>query len=245
MPVRPKRPVVIGVAAVLAVLVAGAGSLAYRFLGADEPAEAALTSPSPSASVTGSSTPVDDPGFDGAWSIDVQTGSIRDGSASFAGYRIEEELGGVGANTAVGRTQGVAGSLSIAGTDVTALDVTVDMTTLTSDDERRDDQLAARGLETDTFPTATFALTEPITIGEAPTIGEAISSAATGDLTLHGVTRPVDVAIQAQWTGTHIEVVGRLEVALADYDIEPPVGFLVLSIADTGTIELHLLFAQG
>jgi hypothetical protein len=38
---------------------------------------------------------------------------------------------------------------------------------------------------------------------------------------------------------------GELRRALADHDIEPPTGFLVLSIADTGTVELHLLFARA
>jgi hypothetical protein len=51
--------------------------------------------------------------------------------------------------------------------------------------------------------------------------------------------------VSAQWAGDHIEVAATLEVALADHDIEPPTGFLVLSIADTGTVELHLMFRRG
>ena len=35
------------------------------------------------------------------------------------------------------------------------------------------------------------------------------------------------------------------DVALSDYGITPPVGFMVLSIADQGTIEVHLLFTQA
>lgn len=53
------------------------------------------------------------------------------------------------------------------------------------------------------------------------------------------------VPIQARWTGDRIEVVGSFEVALADYEIEPPTGFLVLSIADVGTVELNLLFEKA
>jgi hypothetical protein len=33
-------------------------------------------------------------------------------------------------------------------------------------------------------------------------------------------------------------------VSLADFDIEPPTGFLVLSVADQWTIELHLLLEK-
>jgi polyisoprenoid-binding protein YceI len=119
------------------------------------------------------------------------------------------------------------------------------MTTLQSDDDRRDNQLHERGLETDRFPTATFKLTEPIDVGTKPAQGQQIHVAATGDFTLHGVTKSVQVPITAQWSGDRIEAIASLDVALADYQITPPTGFLVLSIADTGTVEMHLLFTKG
>lgn len=223
-----------------AVLVVVAGAVAWRVLGGDEPEEVALSSPGPSASVSVAPTE----GFDGTWLVDAGA-TTPDGAAPFAGYRIEEELGGIGANTAVGRTSDVTGSMTIDGTEVTALDVAVDMTTLVSDDDRRDGQLSSRGLETSTFPTATFELTSPIDVGAEPGTGEVIEATATGDLTLHGVTNEVEVPVQARWNGEHIEVVASFDVALADYGIEPPVGFLVLSIEDTGTVEMQLLFGRG
>lgn len=226
--------VIAGVVAV--VLVAAGGVLAVTWVGGDEPPPAALSTPS----VTVTAEPA--AGFDGTWTVD-DAATTADGVSSFAGYRIEEELGGVGANTAVGRTSDVAGTMTIAGSAVTALDVAVDMTTLVSDDDRRDGQLSQRGLETAAFPTATFALTEPLEVGEEPAAGQVVEASATGDLTLHGVTREVEVPIQARWNGSHIEVVASFDVALADHDIEAPVGFLVLSIADSGTVELQLLFA--
>jgi polyisoprenoid-binding protein YceI len=224
----------------VAVLVVVAAAVAWRVLGGDEPDEVALSSPEPSA--TSSVAPTE--GFDGTWSVDAGA-RTADGAAPFAGYRIEEELGGFGANTAVGRTSDVTGSMTIDGTEVTALDITVDMTTLVSDDDRRDGQLSSRGLETSTFPTATFALTAPIDVGAEPGTGEVVEATATGDLTLHGVTNEVEVPVQARWNGQHIEVVASFDVALADHDIEPPVGFLVLSIADTGVIEMQLLFGRA
>lgn len=68
---------------------------------------------------------------------------------------------------------------------------------------------------------------------------------AVGELTVHGVTKDVIVPVEARWTGEQIEVVASFDVRLADFDIEPPTGFLVLSVADQGTIELHLLFDRG
>ena len=45
----------------------------------------------------------------------------------------------------------------------------------------------------------------------------------------------------ADLVGTALRYEG-FDVALTDYSIEAPTGFLVLSIANTGTIELHVLF---
>ena len=229
---------IVGVLAV--VLVAAGGALAVTWLGGDEPPPAALSTPT--TGTTSAAEPA--AGFDGTWTVDAAATTAA-GVAPFAGYRIEEELGGIGANTAVGRTSDVTGSMTIEGTAVTALEVAVDMTTLVSDDDRRDGQLSQRGLETAEFPTATFALTEPIDVGEEPEAGKVVEATATGDLTLHGVTREVEVPIQARWNGSTIEVVSSFDVALADHAIEAPVGFLVLSIADTGTVEMQLLFAPG
>ncbi|HSL10634.1 MAG TPA: YceI family protein [Actinomycetota bacterium] len=242
-------PVLIAGFGVAAIVVFLAVLLVVRALDSEEPPEVALASRSPAAGGATASpedAATNDPtSFDGAWTIDAASGSLDDGTASFAGYRIEEELGGIGTNTAVGRTQLVQGTMTVAGTSVTDLDVTVDMASLRSDDERRDSQLASRGLETARFPTATFELAEPIILEGVPELGASIATTAVGDLTLHGVTRRVDVPVDARWTGEHIEVAASLDIALADYDIEPPTGFLVLSIDDTGTIELHLLFRRG
>jgi hypothetical protein len=59
------------------------------------------------------------------------------------------------------------------------------------------------------------------------------------------VTRKVNVPVEARWVGEQIEVVASFDIALADYEIDPPTGFLVLSVADQGTIELHLLFVKA
>jgi len=230
----------VGLATTVVVLIAGAGAAAWLAFGGDAPAPVALTTLPTSSSSSGTAST----DGDGTWTIDATSGSLADGSSTYAGYRVEEEVSGFGANTAVGRTQNVSGSMTTDGTTVTALDVTVDMTTLQSDRPQRDEQLRERGLETDRFPTATFTLTQPIDVGERPRDGQAIDLTAVGDLTLRGVTRQVSVPLQAAISGDRIQAVASLDVTLADYDIQKPTGFLIVSIADTGTIELHLLFER-
>ena len=58
----------------------------------------------------------------------------------------------IGANTAVGRTPNVTGTMTISGTQLTAATITADLTALQSDDQRRDGQLVDHGLETSTLP---------------------------------------------------------------------------------------------
>jgi len=164
---------------------------------------------------------------------------------SFVGYRVQEELSGIGATEAVGRTSDVIGGMTIEGSNVTAVLLEVDMKTLRSDSGQRDGQLESRGLETDSFPTATFVLTEPMDLGGEPQIGESITATAVGDLTVHGVTHQVEIPMEAEWVdAATVVAIGSVEILITDYDIEAPVGFRVLSINEVGTIEMQLVFGR-
>jgi polyisoprenoid-binding protein YceI len=186
----------------------------------------------------------DDPasGVDGTWNVDTTVGSFSDFSSTWAGYRVKEQLASIGGNTAVGRTPNVSGSMTIDGNSVTAVDVDVDLTTLQSDSGQRDAAMHGRGLQSDQFPKATFSLTEPVQLPES--IGGSVSATATGELTIHGVTKPVTVDVQADVSGNTAAVVGQAPIALSDYGIEAPTGFSVLSIDDQGTFEFQIFFTK-
>ena len=166
----------IGVAIVLVIALVAGGFALWQVLGGAAPPPVALNSVSTSAGPTASSSASGS--LDGTWTIDGTSGSLAEGTSSFAGYRVKEELAGTGANTAVGRTQKVSGSMTIDGTAITAMEVTVDMTTLQSDDSRRDERLRTDGLQTDEFPTATFTLTQPIEVGSVPKERQTIQAVA-------------------------------------------------------------------
>lgn len=151
----------------------------------------------------------------------------------------------MGAATAVGRTPDVSGTLVIEGTTLRSVEITADLTTLKSDNSMRDGQLRRQGLETGTFPTGSFVLTEPITLDAIPADGETISVTATGDLTLHGVTKAVQIPRQAQLNGEVITVVGSLDIVFADFGMTPPQSMLVLGIDDHGVMELQLTFTRS
>ena len=128
---------------------------------------------------------------------------------------------------------------------MTAGDFTADLTTLKSDDDRRDGQLRRQGIQTGQFPNATFKLTSPIDFGAVPADGQAVSVTATGDFTLHGVTKSVEIPLQAKRSADVIVVTGSLPIVFADYDIQKPNSFSVLSIDDSGIMEFQLLFTKS
>lgn len=248
-----RSPLVLAVVvlAVLGVTAAVAG-LGYLFLRAPAPAPVGLGSPGASAKgssaaplPSGAASTIGPAGLDGTWTIDQTIGSFADFSDSFVGYRVDETFTNQKANTAVGRTPQVTGALTLEGSTITSVDVTADLTRLTSDDNRRDGQLRRQAIQTDQFPTATFKLTSPIDLGSIPTDGQTIGATATGELTLHGVTRSVEVPIEARLSGDVVTVTGSLQIRFADYAIEQPTSFLVLSIEDHGTMELQLQFRHA
>jgi polyisoprenoid-binding protein YceI len=128
---------------------------------------------------------------------------------------------------------------------VTAAEITADLSTLKSDDDRRDSQLQRQALETDQYPTATFSLTEPIELPAAAAQGEAVNVTATGDFTLHGVTKSVQIPLQARLETDRVVLIGSLDITFADYQIEKPNSFMVLSVDDHGILELQLLLTEA
>ena len=68
---------------------------------------------------------------------------------------------------------------------------------------------------------------------------------ATGDLTVHGVTTPVTLPLEAQLVGDTVVVVGSLDIALSTYGVEARERPIVVSVDDQAMIELQLFFRQA
>jgi polyisoprenoid-binding protein YceI len=227
---RRPRTWIIGVPiVVLAALVAGP-FVYINFIQGDAPDRLTLddttTDGEPTASEASTAS------IDGSW-------VVADGSQ--AGYRVAEVLVGQDAE-AVGRTTDVTGQLLIAGTTIDAATFEVDMTTVSSDEGRRDNQFRDRIMDTATYPTATFELTEPIELAAVPDELEEVTATVTGELTLRGVTNEVTFELTARRNGDTIEVNGAIPIGFADYDI-PDVSFGPATVGDTGEIEFLLVFA--
>ena len=160
-------------------------------------------------------------------------------SDSAAGYRVVEVLFGQH-TVGVGRTNSITGSITLDGANVTAAAFTVDMTTLKSDQSNRDRQFQNNIMQTSQFPTATFTITKPIALGTIPADNTQITASATGNLTLHGVTKSVTLTVTAKKTGSNIVVAGSTDVKFSDYNIDNPSNAAVTT-EDHGLIEFQLV----
>jgi polyisoprenoid-binding protein YceI len=184
------------------------------------------------SSTAPSSTP--DDGITGTW---LAT------SESTVGYRVKEVLGGVDTE-GVGRTNQVNGSLTIQETTILSTVFEIDVASIKSDNSKRDSQFAGNIMDTATYPTATFRLSTPIDLGAIPADNQNITATAQGELTMHGVTRPVSFDVTATIANGTIGVLGSIDITFADYGIANPSNAFVTT-GDTGLLEFVLAFQKG
>jgi polyisoprenoid-binding protein YceI len=236
-PRRPRTWLIAG--AVVVLLVAVVAPWVYiNFIKEEAPERltfesADSTSTSAAAGSSTTALAAEGADIDGAWSV---------GQPSQAGYRVGEVLFGQDTEAA-GRTTDVTGAMTIDGTTIETASFTVDMTTVSSDESRRDGQFRNRIMDVATHPTATFELTDPIELQGVPADLEEVTVAATGDFTIRGVTRSVTFDLRARRNGAAIEVNGSFPVVFADFGI-PDASGGPATVKDNGEIEFLLTFTR-
>lgn len=171
-------------------------------------------------------------GVDGTWKVTA---------GSQAGYRVKEVLFGQ-STEAVGRTSDVTGEIVIDGTTITSGTFTVDMTSIASDESRRDGRYRS-SMNVSAYPTSTFELTEPITVPSLPAEGTEVNVEATGDLTLRGTTKPVTIDLAAERNGTTIKIAGSFPIVFEEWGIPNP-SYGPATTEDNGEMELLLVLSR-
>ena len=188
--------------------------------------------------------------FDGdinaTWVVDDEIGEFdfETASGSFAGFRVDEELT-IGEVVAVGRTGGVSGTVTIEEGRLIGTDITVDMGSITSNDDRREFPIR-RAVMADEFPTATFVLTSPVDLPAGLATGETVTVDATGDLTVAGTTNEATFTIDALVRDDGFGVItGSTTITWEDFGVTPPSAPIVVSIDESGIVEFQLIVAKG
>lgn len=236
---------------VLAIVAVAAG---WYFL-IREDAELATNAPDIPSDLVDDATPTPDAGDDDS----SDDGDATDGDIltfevipdlSEGAYFVDEELASLSLpSTAKGATKDIEGEFYLT-TDGTALAdgsasaFTVDLTTLTSDESRRD-QRVQDALDTSQYPTATFLISE--VSGYDPSIaeGEEQTLTMTGTLDLHGVQRELTWEVQAKRESNVISALATVTFLFSDFDITPPnIGGFV-SVSNEATLQIQIVAEQA
>lgn len=175
------------------------------------------------------------------WTLASETSEAR--------YRVHEQLANRPLpNDAVGVTKAISGQIVLDGNGRLVANqskLTIDLRELKSDSDRRDNFIRRNTLETEKFPQAEFVprqvkgLPSPL-----PTSGEH-SFELVGDLTLHGVTKPVTWQAKAQVNDRELIGSAHTAVKFGDFGMTQPRVAVVLSVEDNIRLEIDFRLMKG
>lgn len=163
--------------------------------------------------------------------------------SSEARFRVREQLAGVNMpSDAIGATKNISGTI-IGKSDGTIVKAQskfrVDMRTLVSDQDRRDQFLRSNVIESDQYPFAEFVPTEakgfPLPVKDGDIAFQLI-----GDLTIRNVTKSVTWDVTGKVTGNKGVGIAKTTFNFAYFNITQPRVPLVLSIEDNIRLEVDV-----
>jgi polyisoprenoid-binding protein YceI len=128
-------------------------------------------------------------------------------------YTIDETVQGLAA-TAVGRTSDLSGTLRLDGTS----EVTIDLSTFTSDQSRRDDFVQDRMFSD---PVATLSV-ESLDLPATYTEGDIVETTFVGTFTIQGVSQPVTWIAEARLSGDRLEVAADTDITFSQFELQAP-----------------------
>jgi polyisoprenoid-binding protein YceI len=170
----------------------------------------------------------------GTWSIDA--------SHSLAEFSVRHMM----VSTTRGQFQNVSGTLTIDEGDLTKskVEATIDVKSLSTRDEKRDGHLlSADFFDADNFPTITFTSTGVAKKGDDYIV--------TGDLTIHGTTRSVELKTEfngfntTPWGGRVVGFSADTEISRKDFGLEWNVALETGGVLVGDKVKIHLEVEAG
>lgn len=231
-----KGPVLsrVAVLALLLLLATACGGAASPSPSAKQVTAAATVSPAATATTAPQASAI-------TWSVDA---------SSKATIKVREQLvrlpSPIDVLINITGAQG-AFTLNPDGTFASSSKISVDMTTVTTDDRQRTDSIRRDPLEVTRFrtselvPKTTIGLSLPL-----PSSGE-FTFKLIGDLTLHGVTRTVTFDVRATRADGKLTATATANPSwkFGDFGMQPPTSFSVLSIVDEIRMEFVLVASEA
>ena len=173
---------------------------------------------------------------------------VADGTQ--ARYRVREQLASLSLpSDAIGSTSAVTGSLVINSDGAVVHDQSkfvVDVTGLQSDKGQRDGFVQRRLLETNQYPNVEFDPKSVTGLASPLPASGPVAFQITGDLTVHGTTKPATWAVTGQILNSK-EMTGTASTSFTfeDFNIQQPRVQVVLSVVDKITLELDFHFMKA
>jgi polyisoprenoid-binding protein YceI len=118
-----------------------------------------------------------------------------------------------------------------------ASEISVDLTTLASNQDRRDNRVREM-FASDPLAVVTF---DDLTLPDEYVPGTAYTGTATGTATIAGVEQPLTFEIEARLQGDELHVVGRTDFTWDDFQLTPPAFPGFVQVEDDVHIEVLVI----
>lgn len=175
------------------------------------------------------------------WSVAAEQNEAR--------YRVREQLARLNfPNDAVGVTRNITGGLVLDAQGRVVREQSrfvIDMASLESDSDRRDNFVRRNTLQTEAHPQVVFVPAQlrnlPWPLPEAGSI----TFQMVGDLTIRGVTRPATWDVTANVENGRVNGEAKTQFTFAEFEITKPRVASVLSVDDVIRLEYSFLLVPG
>ena len=171
------------------------------------------------------------------------------GDGTVARYTVREQLARQSLpRNAIGETTAVFGWVTFNPDGTVKSDdstITVDMSTLASDESQRDSYVRDNTLETDDFSNAVFVAKETRNLPwPLPTQG-GVTFRLIGDMTVHGVTRELTWEVTAQFDGATVTATATTSFSFNEFDMERPNVLFLIGVENEIKLELDMVASVG
>jgi polyisoprenoid-binding protein YceI len=121
----------------------------------------------------------------------------------------------------------------------------IDVYTLKSNESLRDQHIHTIGLQSASYPKATFVLSTPLALPASALSGRVVDVSVTGVLTLHGTSRRVNIPLQIRLSSSRIQGVGSLTFPWGQFNMAAPSVGGFVSVTDRATMEFDLVLRRA
>ena len=149
-----------------------------------------------------------------------------------------------GRGKTVGLTDQVSGQLTLdfsGAPQITSGEFQVDISTLKSDQNRRDNRIRTEWLQSATFPVASFKATGLQNAPASYTEGEEVTFQLAGDLTVREITQPVVFDVKATLQGDTITGTATTAFLMSQFGVDPPAMGNMFTVGDNTVVTLTLV----